>query len=289
MQVLVDDHIEESWGRYTADKDVRKTQKYLLSVISAVEKLGGSIVWYKKYWGNLLLEIPGIYPSWVREVLKNYKQILKPMPPFQQKRCIKTFNDFWKGTLEQINWTDKSSILTEESYLQYRQMSLDAIHCFFLIEYAKNITLSNEEYYHPAMQQLILTGCRYVLYVNDLFSCLKEYKGDLQNFNHIIGILVRSKGLSVQQAVDEVCKRIEQCEDSFIKIRDEWYAGPDVISDASRSYIDGMQDWMSGVLFWSRKSKRYWGSHFSGIVTHGDVEWSPDGPKIVTCQDNETK
>lgn len=279
VQVLVDDHAEESWGQYAAHKDISKTQKYLLKVINAVENLGGSAAWYKQRWGDLLLKIPGIYPPWVREILKNYKQIIKAMPAFQQQRCINTLNDFWKGTFEQVNWTNKSAILTEESYLQYRQLSLDAIHCFFLIEYAKNIRLTDEEYKHPTMQQLILIGCRHVLYVNDLFSCLKEYKGDFQNFNHIIGVLVRSKELSVQQAVDDVCKRIEQCEESFIKIRDEWYAGPEIISGASRSYIAGMQDWMAGLLFWSRKSKRYWGSHFSGMVTQGDVEWSPDGPK----------
>jgi hypothetical protein len=281
VQVLLDDHTEESWGKYAVNKNIRKAKRYISQLIKAIEGLDKSAKWYNRYWSSLQSKIYGIYPSWTDETLKNYKQILKALSPPQQKRCIETFNYFWKGTLEQLDWTNNSATLTEESYLQYRQFSLDAIHCLFLIEYAKNITLTDKEYHHPVMQQLVMTACMHVLYVNDLFSGLKEYRGDLSTFNHIVGVLVRSGGMSVQQAIDEVCDRIELCEDTFIKTRDAWYAGDEIISAASRSYIDGMQDWMSGLIFWSRRSKRYFGPYFNGSVTGGYLRWTPSGPEYT--------
>lgn len=277
VQVLVDDHVEESWGKYAPGKSIDNIQKYLLNVINAVECLLNTTPWYKRWWKTFMLYIPGVYPPWVKEVFLNYKQLLQDMPPVLQARCITTFTDFLKAAFVQITWENKSTLLNEEIYLSYRLHCLAAIHCFSLIEYGSDIPLPYYEYNHPIMQQLVTTAAQHVLYVNDLFSGLKEYKGNLETFNNIIGLLVRTKGINIQQAVDEVCLRIEACEASFIKIREEWYASGEVISATSRSYIEGLQYWMAGNLYWSRRSKRYFGPDFNDSVTSGQLTWHPDG------------
>lgn len=283
LQVIIDDHMDEEWGKFSMGESNTDVKKYLSRVLRAFNLLDVNTPWYKKWVFKMILTIPGILPIWIRSGLKNFKQILDELNPSQQNRLIEAYTDYLKSAVDLAAQPQEVQAVFSDvdSYMEKRLKNVDAKASFILVEYANNISLTDEEYHHPVIQQLITTAIKHSIYFNDLISSLKEYKGKLADLDSLIGILMRSKEWSVQQAVDELCLQIETAEITFIEIRDNWYAGSEIISDNSRNFIRGIQDLMAGHMYWSRRAKRYFGRDFNGAVTQGYLEWHPDGPRYI--------
>jgi hypothetical protein len=213
----------------------------------------------------------------VRGFYRIFNEVFKNVSPVQRKRGVKMLLSYMQETATQIVWQGKAESLDLDTYLQYRIDSIAVLPSLFLIEYALEINPGEAEFEHPEFQKLLMHAAWQVVYVNDLFSALKEYKGNINEFNNALGVLIRHHGMTAQEAADEMCRRIEEHQHEFIRIRDAWYNSKENISNDIKSFVSGLECWMAGNLHWSRLSKRYHGMHFEGIVTTGTLEWHPEG------------
>ena len=274
---IIDDIIDSN--ELSPDKTV--SIKYLKAILKTVGFLDSRLPWYKRWWYSLLKNIPGIYPPVLRQVLNHYSKIFDLLNKNQRERALRGLVSYIEISILRLKDPSEDLLLDEEKYFEYRLEDLALGGFFSLIEYTNDISMTDSEYNTPAIKKLISIVGAHTLYVNDLFSAAKEYNGNMDNFNNIVGVLVRSKKLTVQNAVDEICSRIEQCEVNFIETKDKWLADTIPISDTARNFIDKLELFMAGHIYWSRRSKRYCGSDLKEAFFQGEVKWSPNGFQYI--------
>lgn len=271
---ITDDHADEPWG--DGADNVEATKKYWGRAIASLETLRDDTPWYKKVLRNILMVFGA--NRYQQITFSCMKKILDTQSAAYRNRNINRFKEYMENASFQIQMRGKEKELDLEAYKAYRINSLASIPCTLMIEYLYDFEMTDEEYYHQKVQELERICTWQVALVNDLFSLLKECKrGTLENVNNIIAILVSNGRMSIQEAVEQVCKQIEWSQDEYIKVRDDWYNSEDKISVAVRSFVNGMEYYMAGNTYWHRQSKRYHGTNWEGIITTGYVEWSPEG------------
>lgn len=273
LYCIFDDQSDEPWGEGQGDPKI--IQKYWDKNIAIIETLRDEAPWLKKILRDIALRTSG--QSYQRLIFNYMKQILKTGTPSFRKRYIDRFTEYMENAAMQGHMRGKENDLTIESYKQYRIACIACITSLLMAEYLYEIQLTDDEYYHPVMQELEKTCTWQVTLTNDLFSLYKECKeGKLENVNNIIPILV-SGGMTLQEAAEEICSQIETAYRDFIRIRDAWYDNDEAISHDARMFVQAMEHFMSGNTQWHRMSKRYHGKDFEDVVTTGIMEWGPDG------------
>ena len=78
--------------------------------------------------------------------------------------------------------------------------------------------------------------------------------------NNILTVLMKEKGLNLQEAADHAGVLFGDLMDRFVAERKKlpsW--GPDLDRDINR-YVDGIGDWVVGNLHWCFETTRYFGS-----------------------------
>ena len=107
-----------------------------------------------------------------------------------------------------------------------------------------------------------LDACfEHTILVNDLLSYRKEYAAD-EPMN-AIGVLRRTGGLELQQAVDQLCGRLAAAEEAFFAEGAALLAARGARSAdraALRAYLDAWALMLSGNLAWSLACPRYHGT-----------------------------
>ena len=89
-----------------------------------------------------------------------------------------------------------------------------------------------------------------------------------------ITILMHNKGLSHQEAIDEVGLLYKDCADAFVTSKAAMRSfGPDV-DKSVRSYIHGLEQWISGHNFWSLLTRRFFGEETEEVIRTGMVTLS---------------
>ena len=114
----------------------------------------------------------------------------------------------------------------------------------------------------PAASAAFLDACfEHTILVNDLLSYRKEYASD-EPMN-AIGVLRRTSGLELQEAVDLLCVRLAAAEEAFfaegarLLARGSTSPGDEA---ALRTYLDAWALMLSGNLAWSLACPRYHGT-----------------------------
>lgn len=273
LYCILDDQSDETWGEGQGNPEI--IQKYWNNIIAIMETLRDETPWQKKILRDIALNISS--RSYLRLIFNHMKKILKSGSPSFRRRYIDRFKEYMESAAIQGHMRGKEKKMTVETYKQYRISGVACITSMLMAEYLYEIELTDEEYHHPVIQELERICTWQVALTNDLFSLYKECKeGKLENANNIIPILV-SSGMTIQEAVEETCLQIETAYREFIKVRDLWFREEKQISDDIRTFIIGMEYFMSGNNQWHRMSKRYHGKNFKDTITTGIMEWSPKG------------
>ena len=98
----------------------------------------------------------------------------------------------------------------------------------------------------------------HTILVNDLLSYRKEYAA-AEPMN-ALSVLRRTEGLTLQDAVDELCLRLRAAEDAYFTRAAELDAGYGDAHPALRPYLDAWGQMLSGNLAWSLACPRYHGA-----------------------------
>lgn len=154
---------------------------------------------------------------------------------------------------------------TVDEYLALRRLTFAHWIWTDLLEPSAGRELPDRVRRHPAFHRAALLSQEFAAWYNDLCSLPKEIAGDEV---HNLGIsLITHEGLTLEEAVEEVRQRIENCIAEFIDAEREALRFADTLADgtvsgkelstAVRACLVNMRNWFSSVYWFHHESGRY--------------------------------
>lgn len=83
--------------------------------------------------------------------------------------------------------------------------------------------------------------------------------------NNSITILMKSKGQSLQEAVDHVGGWIKSLLDQYLADKAKLPSFGALVDEAVQKYIFGMENWIIGNIIWCLETPRYFGRDFQEV------------------------
>ncbi|MFE1752224.1 epi-isozizaene synthase [Streptomyces anandii] len=154
---------------------------------------------------------------------------------------------------------------TVGEYLALRRLTFAHWIWTDLLEPSAECELPDAVRKHPAYRRPALLSQEFAAWYNDLCSLPKEIAGDEV---HNLGIsLVKHEGLTIEEAVTEMRRRIEECVSDFLVAEREALRLADRLADgtvrgkelgaAVRACVGNMRNWFSSVYWFHHESGRY--------------------------------
>ncbi|MFF8970420.1 epi-isozizaene synthase [Streptomyces sp. NPDC014995] len=156
-------------------------------------------------------------------------------------------------------------IPTVEEYLALRRLTFAHWIWTDLLEPSAGQELPDSVRKHPAYRRAALLSQEFAAWYNDLCSLPKEIAGDEV---HNLGIsLITHEGLTLEEAVEEVRRRVEECISEFLVAEKDVLRLADGLADgtvhgkqlstAVRACLANMRNWFSSVYWFHHESGRY--------------------------------
>ncbi|MGW1891217.1 terpene synthase family protein [Streptomyces sp. NPDC002004] len=157
------------------------------------------------------------------------------------------------------------TVPTVASYLELRRLTFAHWIWLDLLEPAAGYELPKVVLENPSYRRAALACQDFAAWYNDLCSLPKELAGDEV---HNLGIsLIHHEGLTLEEAVREVHRRVEGCISEFLVAERDVYrfagalaGGGDGLEDLSaavKSCVSNMRNWFSSVYWFHHESGRY--------------------------------
>ncbi|MFC8131042.1 epi-isozizaene synthase [Streptomyces sp. NPDC057302] len=157
------------------------------------------------------------------------------------------------------------TVPTVEAYIELRRLTFAHWTWIDLLEPTARHELPRDVRKHPAYRRAALATQDFSAWYNDLCSLPKELAGDEL---HNLGIsLIQHEGLSLEEAVAEVHRRVVGCISDFLAAEKEVLnlagrladgsAHGQELSDAVESCVFNMRNWFSSVYWFHHESGRY--------------------------------
>lgn len=153
------------------------------------------------------------WPDFIKAIQRVAKEVYFDYTKQQINRSIKMFKDYIAGNILEDNWssehndgtnlTNGNGLQSEtiipdwDSYMKARLGSVGGQMTLQLIEYAKNISLIDQEWNHPLMKSLLVAVSEEMIMVNDHLTFRKEVAEanfKFSNMRHAYTVLVHNKG-----------------------------------------------------------------------------------------------
>jgi epi-isozizaene synthase len=152
-----------------------------------------------------------------------------------------------------------------QEYLDLRRLTFAHWIWTDLLEPSAGIELPESVRKHPAYRRAALLSQEFAAWYNDLCSLPKEIAGDEV---HNLGIsLIAHEGLTLEEAVAEVRRRVETCITDFLVAERDALRFADGLADgtvrgkelslAVRACLANMRNWFSSVYWFHHESGRY--------------------------------
>ncbi|KAI9369035.1 isoprenoid synthase domain-containing protein [Aspergillus egyptiacus] len=175
-----------------------------------------------------------------------------------QQRWKAMHRQFFDGLLTQVKTMHDQRVFGRDvqEYLDMRRGTIGAYPAIALTEYALGINLPAEVMRHPSCEEFMCISADLVLLVNDILS----YKKDLAlGVDHNLIFLLRSQGLSIQQAVDRIGEMLEDCYKRWYTALGNLDIWGEKVDKQVLSFADACRNVALGNLHWSFKTGRYLG------------------------------
>ncbi|KAJ6569008.1 isoprenoid synthase domain-containing protein [Mycena capillaripes] len=185
------------------------------------------------------------------------RRIQQTSTPDVYCRFVETFDILFQSVRDQAIHRKSGVIPTLEEYIRLRRDTAACKPCWAIIEYANNLNIPNHVMGHPVVRGLEDAANDLVAWSNDIFSySVEQSKGDTHN---MIAVVMHHNGLDLPAAVNFVGDLCKDAMARFTSQKEElptW--GIEIDRDISK-YVQGLADWMSGTLYWSFETERYFG------------------------------
>ncbi|MEU0068432.1 epi-isozizaene synthase [Streptomyces sp. NPDC006332] len=154
---------------------------------------------------------------------------------------------------------------TVEEYLALRRLTFAHWIWTDLLEPSAGRELPARVRNHPAYRRAALLSQEFAAWYNDLCSLPKELAGDEV---HNLGIsLIKHEGLTLEEAIAEVRRRVEECVTEFLVAEQDALSLSDELADgtvhgkelsaAVEACVSNMRNWFSAVYWFHHESGRY--------------------------------
>jgi epi-isozizaene synthase len=174
-----------------------------------------------------------------------------------------------------------------EEYLALRRLTFAHRIWTDLLELSAELELPDGVRKHPAYRRAALLSQEFAAWYNDLCSLPKEIAGDEV---HNLGIsLIVHEGLTLEEAVTEIRRRVETCISDFLDAEREALSFADSLADgtvrgkelggAVRACVGNMRNWFSSVYWFHHESGRYRVDSWDDRSTPPYVSNEPAGEK----------
>ncbi|KAF4986367.1 hypothetical protein FDECE_15995 [Fusarium decemcellulare] len=170
---------------------------------------------------------------------------------------------YWTGLVAQVrtNVEGRSYTRGPDEYLAMRRGSLGAYPALVTIEWCYGIDLPEEVADHPSVFEIMVIISDQILLVNDILS----YEKDLRlGVDHNMVRLLKAKGLSTQQAINEVGVLINNCYRRYYRALSELPCFGEETDRALLGFLEVEKNHALGSLLWSYKTGRYFKSKEDG-------------------------
>lgn len=228
---------------------------WIFIIDDVAEKYGNSTENINNLYKNILKIIKGenikdeinVYTKMFYDIWKslNLNDILS-------KRFFDRFNYYVNGVIEEsknINY-----FLNEKSYFINRRKTSEVHVVALLIEY--DINESDEDIYkycnNESINVLNMSFVDITFIINDIYSFKKEYNDNY--FMNLVYIIHKENNYDIETSINKCINKLKNeilnFEEHNIKIEDE--------NIEYKKYILGLKYWISGFIFWSKISQRYY-------------------------------
>ncbi|THH10878.1 hypothetical protein EW145_g1031 [Phellinidium pouzarii] len=197
--------------------------------------------------------------SVVSRFTKDFMKRLSKSTKEFRRRFITHCTDYIDTVLPEADLRAQGKVLSLEEYVHHRRENGGVRPCFDLFEYAFGITLPDAVFKDPAFMRAYFAAVDMIGWSNDVYSYAAELSRGLEG-NNALTILMKTKGLSITEALDYVEVEFKQFLKTFVTSKAQIRSfGPEVDA-AVRSYIHGMEQWVVGNIVWSFDTQRYFGA-----------------------------
>ncbi|KAH8844670.1 hypothetical protein MCOR27_011710 [Pyricularia oryzae] len=206
---------------------------------------------------------------------QNWYRIRSRAGPALRHRYKMYLKHYMLGVLGQVGSRSRDPrSLSVDEYLAFRRGTIGVMPCLCLVEYAEGIELPQYVVDHPSVKACQQVAVDLVLLDNDILSYRKDLiEGEELN---LINILRFSKGLTLQEAVDEMGRMItERYRIWYRALADMPSWGHKLDAEVLR-YLDGCRRVALGSLIWSFHTGRYFKDAEGELVREEQKLWIPE-------------
>ncbi|GCB46044.1 hypothetical protein SNL152K_3340 [Streptomyces sp. NL15-2K] len=187
------------------------------------------------------------------------------LPQTWNARFARHFHEVIEAYDREFRNRTEGIVPTVEEYLALRRLTFAHWIWTDLLEPSAGRELPDGIRKHPAYRRAALLSQEFAAWYNDLCSLPKEIAGDEV---HNLGIsLIKHQGMTLEEAVTEVRKRIEHCIEEFLvaerdalRLADDFEdgsVGGKELAAAVRTCVCNMRNWFSTVYWFHHESGRY--------------------------------
>ncbi|EYB25222.1 hypothetical protein SNK03_004408 [Fusarium graminearum] len=187
----------------------------------------------------------------------------KPSSDRFYKRWMWAHELYWQGLVDQVrtNVEGRSYTRRPEEYMAMRRGSLGAYPALVNNEWCYGIDLPEEVADHPSVFEIMVIISDQILLVNDILS----YEKDLRlGVDHNMVRLLKAKGHSTQQAINEVGVMIDNCYRRYYRALSKLPCFGEEADRALLGFLEVEKNHALGSLLWSYKTGRYFKSKEDG-------------------------
>ncbi|KAJ3169371.1 hypothetical protein HDU87_000646 [Geranomyces variabilis] len=225
----------------------------------------------------------------VGETLRDFWiRAIQTAGPGCQRRFIESTKLYLEAVYQQVVNRSENEIPDLKTFIALRRDTSAVKLVFALIEYACDLDLPDRVASDPIIISLGDCCNDILTWANDIYSYnLEQSWGETQN---LIVVSMKDKNLSLQEGVDFVGELIRERIACFEadKARLPSFGSEEVDADV-RTYVQGLEHWVSGVIAWSFQSKRYFGDEHLTIREKRIVTLMAKEPEAVTKQGKDVE
>ncbi|WP_217239448.1 epi-isozizaene synthase [Streptomyces sp. AC555_RSS877] len=187
------------------------------------------------------------------------------LPETWNARFARHFHEVIEAYDREFHNRTEGIVPTVQEYLALRRFTFAHWIWTDLLEPAAGCELPDGVRKHPAYRRAALLSQEFAAWYNDLCSLPKEIAGDEV---HNLGIsLIKHERLTLEEAVAEVRRRVEECMVEFLVAERDALRFADGLADgtvrgkelsaAVRACVGNMRNWFSTVYWFHHESGRY--------------------------------
>ncbi|MFJ5264015.1 epi-isozizaene synthase [Streptomyces sp. NPDC088387] len=192
-------------------------------------------------------------------------RLLSFLPQSWNARFVRHFHAVIEAYDREFHNRVEGIVPSVEEYLALRRLTFAHWIWTDLLEPSAGVELPRTVRKNPAFRRAALLSQEFAAWYNDLCSLPKEIAGDEV---HNLGIsLITHEGLTLEEAVTELRRRVEECITEFLVAEREVLRFADELADgtvqgkelaaAVRSCVTNMRNWFSSVYWFHHESGRY--------------------------------